>query len=240
MADDIISNLYNKYIKKWFKNNYKFLITILAYILYQGNFLITLLYNFGIKLISFQRPIRMGILTINDLIYVVFVLLLFKNELKEGLKDLKKNLTDKILLSVNCWLVGCLVMTLSSVLISLISGKDLSTNESLVRQSIALAPLYMLFTCTVVAPVLEEMVFRRSLQGIIKNKWVFILVSGIGFGLLHVLGNLKSPIDLLYIVPYGSMGCAFAFLLTKTENITLPIIIHMIHNLILVVSQILR
>lgn len=240
MTDDIISNLYNKYIKKWFKNNYKFLITILAYILYQGNFLITLLYNFGIKLISFQRPIRMGILTINDLIYVVFVLLLFKNELKEGLKDLKKNLTDKILLSVNCWLVGCLVMTLSSVLISLISGKDLSTNESLVRQSIALAPLYMLFTCTVVAPVLEEMVFRRSLQGIIKNKWVFILVSGIGFGLLHVLGNLKSPIDLLYIVPYGSMGCAFAFLLTKTENITLPIIIHMIHNLILVVSQILR
>lgn len=130
-------------------------------------------------------------------------------------------------------------MTLSSFLISLILKQNVSTNEALVRQSIKIAPLYMLFTCSIVAPIFEEMVFRKSLQGLIKYKWLFILISGLSFGLLHVLGSYTSWIDFLYVIPYGSMGCAFAYLLTKTNNITLPIIIHMLHNTILVTTQII-
>ena len=98
----------------------------------------------------------------------------------------------------------------------------------------------MLFSCSIVAPVLEEMTFRRALNGLIKNKWIFIILSGVIFGLLHIIGSYKSPMDLLYIIPYGSMGCAFAYLLSKTDNITLPIIIHMMHNTILVLMQIIR
>ena len=127
----------------------------------------------------------------------------------------------------------------SSIVISFILKQSVSNNEALVRQSIELAPIYMLFTCAVVAPIFEEMVFRKSLYGLIKYKWLFILVSGLGFGLLHVLGSYTSPLDFLYIVPYGSMGCAFAYLLTKTDNIVLPIIIHAIHNFVLVITQII-
>ena len=157
----------------------------------------------------------------------------------KGFKDLKKNFSKRALLSVNCWLLGCIIMTTSSFLISLILKQNVSTNEALVRESIKSAPMYMLFTCSIVAPILEEMVFRKSFYGLIKVKWLFVILSGLLFGLLHVLGSFTSPLDFLYVIPYGAMGSCFAYLLCKTDNITLPIIIHMLHNTVLVMVQII-
>lgn len=239
LTDDIVKGFYNKYIKDWLKKNYKFLIVILMYFMYQGNFIISLISSFGLNVLSLPKALRMMIIVLNDLVYVVTLLIMFKDEIKTGLQDLKKHFSSRAILSLNCWVAGCLIMTVSSIIISIVAKKDLSNNEAIVRQSIQLAPLYMLFTCSVVAPIIEEMVFRRALYGLIKIKWLFILVSGLGFGLLHVLGGTPTPLDFLYVIPYGSMGCAFAFLLTKTNNITLPIIIHMIHNTILVINQII-
>ena len=239
MTDDIIANFYNKHLKKWFKKNYKYLLTILIYILYQGNFIISLISSFGINISKIPRIPRIFCFAISDLIYILIILLMFKKEIIKGLKDLKKHFVDRALISINCWIVGCIIMTTSSFLISLVLKQNVSTNEALVRESIKIAPLYMLFTCSIIAPIFEEMVFRRSLYGLIKFKCLFILVSGLVFGLLHVLGSYSNPLDFLYIIPYGSMGCCFAYLLTKTNNITLPIIIHMIHNTILVIVQII-
>ncbi len=226
-------------IKKWFKKNYKFLVVILLYLLYQSNFIIALISSFGINVSKIPRTPRIWLFTITDLMYVVILILMFKKEIIKGLKDLKKNFVDRTLTSLNCWIAGCFIMTVSSILISLILKQEVSQNEALVRQSIKIAPLYMLFTCSIVAPIFEEMVFRRSLYGLIRFKWLFILVSGLGFGLLHVLGSYSSALDFLYVIPYGAMGCCFAYLLTKTNNITLPIIVHMLHNTILVIIQII-
>ena len=226
-------------IKKWFKKNYKFLVVILLYLLYQSNFIIALISSFGINVSKIPRTPRIWLFTITDLMYVVILILMFKKEIIKGLKDLKKNFVDRTFTSLNCWIAGCFIMTVSSILISLILKQEVSQNEALVRQSIKIAPLYMLFTCSIVAPIFEEMVFRRSLYGLIRFKWLFILVSGLGFGLLHVLGSYSSALDFLYVIPYGAMGCCFAYLLTKTNNITLPIIVHMLHNTILVIIQII-
>lgn len=226
-------------VKYWLKKNYKFLVVIFLYILYQTNFVIGLISSFGIKVSEIPKTPRIFMFSIIDLSYVIILILMFKDDLKNGIRDLRKNFTNRAMLSLNCWIIGCVIMTISSFLISLLIKQNVSTNEALVRQSIKIAPLYMLFTCSIVAPILEEMVFRKSLYELINFKWLFILVSGLGFGLLHVIGSYNSPLDFLYVIPYGSMGCCFAFLLTKTNNITLPIIIHMLHNTILVIVQIL-
>ena len=130
-------------------------------------------------------------------------------------------------------------MIVSSILISIFIKQGVSNNEQAVRDSIKAAPIYMLFTCSIIAPILEEMVFRRSLKGFINNKWLYIIISGLSFGLLHVIGNNANLAEYLFVIPYGAMGCAFAYLYYKTKNISLPIIIHMIHNTILVIVQII-
>ncbi len=237
MIYNVVKNIENEF-KAWIKRNYKYLLVILLYIFYQSNFILALISTLGINISKIPKTPRIGIFIINDLIYVIILILMFKNDIKKGLKDLKENFINRSLISLKAWIAGCVLMIISSFLISLVLKQEVSTNETLVRESIKLAPLYMLFTCSIVAPLFEEMVFRKSLYGLIKYKWLFILVSGLGFGLLHVLGSYSNPIEFLYIIPYGSMGCCFAYLLTKTSNITLPILIHMIHNTILVLVQI--
>lgn len=236
---EIINNTKQSNKKNWFKNNYKFLLVIILYILYQSNFLLILLEEYGIKINALSRTPRILCYTLMDLVYVVILVLMFKDEIKKGIKDLKENFTNRCLLSLNCWIVGCVIMTISSILISFIIKQNVSTNEALVRESIKIAPLYMLFTCSIMAPLFEELLFRRSLAGLIKNKWLYIIISGLSFGLLHVLGSYNNALDFLYVIPYGAMGCCFAYLFSKSNNITLPIIIHMLHNTILVAVQIL-
>ena len=238
MSDDIINDILNiTGIKKWFKKYYKFLIVFLLYIMYQLGFVYLLLDQFGIDISKISKTPRIFLFTFCDLIYVIILLLMFKNEIIRGLKNLKKNFLTQAITSLQCWILGCLIMGISSIIIGFILKQDVSTNEQLVRDNIKLAPLYMLFTCSIVAPIFEELVFRRSIRAFIKYKWLYIIISGFGFGLLHVIGNYTTPFDFLYVIPYGAMGSCFAYLFCKTDNITLPIIIHMMHNTILVLSQ---
>ena len=235
MLDSLTKKIYMKFIK----NKFKYFFTILLYFLYQIGFLPTLISELGFDLYKLPKPYKIFTLGLTDLVYIILVLIMFKKEIINGIKDLKKNLNSRINIATKCWLIGCIIMFTSSIVISLIVKKDVSTNEELVRESIKLAPLYMLFTCSIVAPIFEEMVFRISLNNIIKKKWLFIFLSGFTFGLLHVIGSYNNILDFLYVIPYGAMGSAFAYLLTKTKNITLPILVHMIHNTILVISQII-
>ena len=239
MTDDIILNLYNKKLKPWIKKYYKPLIVILLYLLYMTNFLSSILSVFGLKLHKFPRYIRISFLVVNDLIYIIALFLLYRKEIKEGIKKFKKDKINNINLSLKCWIVGSIIMALSTFIINLITKQNLSANEEAVRESIKLAPLFMLFEASILAPLFEELVFRRSIRYFVKRKWLYVLASGISFGLLHVLGspNLASY---LFIIPYSAMGCCFAYLYYKTDNITLPMGTHMLHNFILVLMQIIR
>lgn len=237
--NDILDKLIkNSKIYGFIKNKYKYLLVILFYMLYQTNFILTVISNFGVDINKIPKTPRIFLFGICDFIYVVILFFMFKKEIKNGLIDLKNHFLERSLTSLQCWVIGCVFMTISSAIIGFILKQNQSANEQLVRESIKLAPLYMLFTCSVVAPFFEEMVFRRAFRGLIKNKTIFILLSGLCFGLLHVIGSYSSPLDFLYVIPYGSMGFCFAYLYEKTNNISLPIIIHMLHNTILVLVQI--
>ena len=92
------------------------------------------------------------------------------------------------------------------------------------------APILSFISASFIAPFLEEMLFRKSLGDIFKNKKVMIFMCGFIFGLLHVIFSIKTPWDLLYIIPYGALGFAFAITISKTDNVFVPMTFHIIHN----------
>ena len=61
------------------------------------------------------------------------------------------------------------------------------------------------------APITEELMFRGIFRKFIKNKWLFIFISGLLFGAAHVLDDFQSIGELLYIFVYGSLGCFLAY-----------------------------
>ena len=64
-----------------------------------------------------------------------------------------------------------------------------SNNQMMIEQVVKLHPIGMLLSVCFAAPFVEELVFRGSVRKIISNDWLFVITSGLLFGLVHVLSN---------------------------------------------------
>ena len=97
----------------------------------------------------------------------------------------------------------------------------------------------MLFSTVIYAPLTEELTFRKSIKDAISSKWFYVITSGLVFGLLHIIGYIKDWTDLIFLIPYSALGIAFALLYHKTDNIYCPMTMHMMHNLIAVITYLI-
>jgi hypothetical protein len=174
---------------------------------------------------------RTIILFIVDLIILgIFIIIYWKNLKKDFKNFFNENILQNIELSFKYWLAGFLVMVTSNLIISMITNGSIASNEDSVRQLIKIAPLYMLFDVSIYAPITEELIFRKSFRDVISNKWIYILVSGIVFGSLHVITSITNITDLLFLIPYCALGISFASLYYKSNNIFSSICMHAMHN----------
>lgn len=170
------------------------------------------------------------------LIYLLFVIYIYRKELKEDLSKLKGNYISNINKFIPVYIIGVVLMAVSNILISNLTGSSLSGNEVAVRNSIKLFPIYMTFSTVIYAPIVEEITFRKTFKNIIKNKCFFIILSGLIFGLVHI----SSPFGIneyLMTIPYILMGMALSYIYYKSDNIFISMSLHALHNLILLIIQ---
>ncbi|WP_226035510.1 CPBP family intramembrane glutamic endopeptidase [Aquibacillus saliphilus] len=93
------------------------------------------------------------------------------------------------------------------------------------------APIFIIIV-SVIAPILEEIIFRKIIFGSIFKRTNFIiaaLASALIFGLVHN--------DNPHILVYTAMGIVFAYLYVKTKRIIVPIIAHISINTYAVIGQ---
>lgn len=173
-------------------------------------------------------------LLISSLIYFVIIIIVYRHELKIDYKKFNIRILFKY---IPIYIIGLLLMAISSYIISKITNIETSQNETLVRQYIKLFPIYMSFSTVLYAPLVEEITFRKTFRNIINDKILFILISGIMFGIIHVSISNNTTNDLLMIIPYLIMGIDFSYIYYKSDNIFTTITIHSIHNLILLIIQ---
>ena len=172
-------------------------------------------------------------------IMIISIITLINNKkLKKDFKDFKKNWKQYLEEYLIYYIIAVIIMIVSNLFINSLT-KTIAGNEQLIQETIKKAPIYIFFSSVIAAPFLEEMVFRQSIKNIITNKTVFIITSGLIFGGLHVIGNINTIYDILYIIPYSTPGFMFAYILSKKDNIFIPISIHFIHNLLLITPQII-
>lgn len=162
--------------------------------------------------------------------------LLNHKKLEKNIKDIKKNYNNYFKKYLKVYILALVIMMISNLIINLLTN-GIAGNEESIRDIFNKAPVYMFFSAVLFAPFTEEMVFRQSLKNIITNKKAFIIASGLIFGGLHVIGNINSLYDILYIIPYATPGIAFAYMLDKTDNILVPMGIHFLHNGLLMTLQ---
>jgi len=175
------------------------------------------------------------------LIYLSFMLLLFlifRKSLIKEFKDYIKNFKQYFMFGLKYWAIGLSLMFLSNIVIYHFYPVGAS-NESLVQEALKTFPLYMCFSTIIYAPFTEEIIFRKSLKNVFTNNFMYIIFSGFLFGFAHTLTNIGNTMELLYIIPYGSVGAMFAYMYAKTNNIFVPMTFHFMHNSISVIFSLL-
>mgnify|MGYP002528325337 FL=1 len=164
-----------------------------------------------------------------SLLFLSIIMLCYRKTLIKDFKPYFKNFGRNFENSFKYYLVGVGVMIFSNLIITLLFQGDLSTNETTVRSYINASPLLMAIDISFYAPLAEELLFRKSVRDVVKNKWLYIFISGFIFGGMHVIGT-EGLIGLLYLIPYCSLGFTFAYIYAKTDNIYSSIMLHFMHN----------
>lgn len=182
----------------------------------------------------------------NKIIYLmttelIYLLILFYIYRKEYIKDFKKyvkNFKDYMPKYMEYWALAFSLMLISNFIIITLFPNSIATNQVAINNILVEAPFYMIVSAVLFAPFLEETIFRFSFRKIFKNDLIFIILSGLVFGGLHVIGSFNNLIDLIYIIPYSIPGVIFAYTLVKSKNIFVPMSLHFFHNGIMIFIQI--
>lgn len=168
-------------------------------------------------------------LTISLSVAIILVIL-NRKRLSKNFRDYKKNYKELLKRNVKYWVCSMFVMFALNAAIAIIFNRLTSANEQGIMDLFDVFPLYIVVETMILAPLSEELVFRESIRNIFKNKYLFIIISGLVFGFLHTVASLKTVADYLYIIPYSIPGFFFAYMLYKEDNVLVPVSFHIIHN----------
>ena len=210
-------------MSKQLKNLGKFLLLILIQLV-----ILPFIIGFGFQIfeIDFNND---KLLALSWLIMQIIMLLILVYSYRDSLKkQLKKFGKKEIKTSLKFWVLAFVTMMIINSIAALIEG-GIPDNEALNRQLLLEMPLIQGATI-LIAPFIEELIFRFSLRKVFKSNILFILISGLLFGIIHMAGGIASVIDILHFLTYSLMGGYLAVAYVKTDNIFTSITAHFIHN----------
>ncbi len=200
------------------------------------------IYLFNIKLDNLSQNMKVLFNFACDIAFMFIIFLIYRKEIIKNFKEYIKHIGVNFETSFKYYFIGLIIMIISNVIISLCFSEANANNEDTIRSLINLYPVYMIFSVSIYAPFIEEMIFRKSIKDIfttISNhkivKYLYIIFSGLIFASLHVVGMATGYLDYLFIIPYLSLGCSFAALYYKTDNIFSTITMHSLHNTVAVI-----
>ena len=219
-------------------NNFLFFIALFILYAVYSTIIVFLLSKIGINIDSYGAHTKNLYLILIDVSLIVITYLFYRRENNRELGKYGRHFGKYFLLGLKMWLIGLVLMIGSNLIISLFYPAANAVNEDAVQAAIKESPVYMAFSACIFAPFMEEMIFRKSLQKVFSSDTLFIIISGLLFGLAHNINAIGTS-DMIYVIPYGLFGCVFAYTYVKTNDIFVPITFHVIHNTILIITSLL-
>ena len=181
-------------------------------------------YNYN----SFSPRTKLLLMLLKYIVFIVIFVIKYRKYLKDKWKDFWINKKKYSSIAFKWWGLGFLLMIVINRILDTIIG-GVGANEEAVQSLLEAEPVIALAATTLFAPFVEEMIYRKSLQDCFKNNTLYIIISSLIFGLIHVIGS-SNPLDYLFIISYGLFGACFAKILVETDNIYSTIMVHMFHN----------
>ena len=211
------------------------ILVFLGYLLlsaYADNILILLGFN------KLSTTLKLIVSIIYEILILLTIIFIYLKTIVNDFIGYKQNIKYYINNYLKYFFLNLGLMMIANIIIINITKINNSTNQEYITELLGKYPIYTIITTILIAPITEELIFRLNIRNIFKNNFIFIITSGLVFGALHmtVATSIK---ELLFIIPYSIPGFIFAYTLTKSKNIFVPISLHMLHNTVMILLQIL-
>lgn len=162
-----------------------------------------------------------------EAILAIVFIIKYRKKLKEDIKKFKPKDFLKI------FLIGIAVVGVFEIIEEILEalGATFGNQESL-EELFGKTKILMLTNVILVAPIVEEFLFRYSLSTIIKNDKIFLIVSSILFGVMHGLDTST----IVYVLAGLALGTIY---LKYKKNLVPSIIVHFMNNLVAAILMII-
>lgn len=198
-----------------------------------GGMLILLFYTFQNFIPGIENVPLIAGLGITILIVVV-ALLLFLPELKRDVPVFCENFGTYCRFFFPKFGIFFVIYYAVALALTLITQAPAANQELLSQVSLPI----LAFSALAYAPVVEEVIYRGFLRRWIPNGTVFIIVSALIFGAIHMLHPGQTAMQYLYIIEYVMLGGFLAWLYVKSDNICLAMMGHFFLNLVAFIPMI--
>lgn len=174
--------------------------------------------------------------------YVVILSLMigvFYKQLIHDFKIFKSYFKEYFVLILKTWGKALVLIMITTIIIQIITNTTQANNQIALQNSFNSNPVFIAILAMFYAPIAEELMFRGVFRKFIKNKKLFVIVSGVVFGLMHVIDDSKTLAEFSYVVVYSILGMYLAGIYAKTNNLCTNIFMHFMQNTLSVIGMIL-
>lgn len=164
---------------------------------------------------------------------IVIIFIVQRNKETMEMRGSKPPLSTAVGWAIGGPFIALIAQALAASIENLIGIEMGSQNTADLLEIAKVAPIFIL-VISILAPAIEEIVFRKVIFGGLYTKFNFIisaLISSVIFAVVH--GEPQ------HILIYASMGFTFAFLYVKTKRLLVPIFAHVAMNSYVVAVQLL-
>lgn len=208
--------------KKKIKSDNAFVKPILVIISY---FLLPYL----VKFITSSKIISMLVY----LFYAIVLITIYKNTFISDFKNIKKNF-KKYLKNI---LISVVLIMVSMVVINMLVGvlfdiKETSENDFSLLNNFKENPIVVVLLTCLYYPLVEGIIFRKSVRDIIDNKWFFIIFSSLFYFFFNIVYTSMSFNNIMASLCYIPTMMIVSTSYWKTNNFTLSILIMSVFNIL--------
>jgi membrane protease YdiL (CAAX protease family) len=191
-----------------------------------------------------------GYSIVNFLVYLVlfpFVWYFLRRQIKHDLLEFSKGVKSYLVPIVVGYLyiiAGGLLSTFLSGMLSKVFRVEPSQaiNQMIIIDALrSNYTIFMFIGAVILGPIVEELIFRKALFGIIKSEKKAWVVSSFIFGVVHLLSETSISNALVNGIAYIIMGFVFGYIYIQSKkNVVIVTIVHIITNLIGVLAVLLN
>ena len=188
-----------------------------------------------------DEKIGLVIQMIVNFILLFTVIKVLKKTLKKEYSIFKRNKFKYLKQGLGIFVIGLLLYYVATFVIHMLFPIlfDIDQNYNIMLSNFKKVPILLVINTIFYYPVIEELVFKSIFKDTIKNKWTFVIITGLLIAFFQTIFSSTNYISYLLLIPRLIIGMTFSYMYYKTKNVFTPIIYRMAYNLLLNIANLI-